>query len=108
MRLCVAAGLTVLPTAAQAQFGTQQHPVETPAPPPITAVDDIKFLSDDRLAGRMTGSPGADSAAAYLARRFEQVGLQPAAGGWFQSFTVGQGSAGGAVRPGSAAWWART
>ena len=36
----------------------------------------------------MTGSPGADSAAAYLARRFEQVGLQPAAGGWFQSFTV--------------------
>ena len=36
----------------------------------------------------MTGSAGADSAAAYLARRFEQVGLQPAAGGWFQSFTV--------------------
>ena len=36
---------------------------------------------DDRL-------PGADTAAAYLARRFEQVGLQPAAGGWFQSFTV--------------------
>ena len=38
----------------------------------------------------MTGSPGADSAAAYLARRFSQVGLQPAAGGWFQSFTVGR------------------
>ena len=36
----------------------------------------------------MTGSPGADTAAAYLARRFRQVGLQPAAGGWFQSFTV--------------------
>jgi hypothetical protein len=51
-------------------------------------LDDIRFLSDDRLQGRMTGSPGADSAAAYLARRFSQVGLQPAAGGWFQSFTV--------------------
>ncbi len=38
----------------------------------------------------MTGSVGADSAAAYLARRFSQVGLQPAAGGWFQSFTVGR------------------
>ncbi len=38
----------------------------------------------------MTGSAGADSAASYLARRFSQVGLQPAAGGWFQAFTVGR------------------
>jgi hypothetical protein len=69
-----------LADAAQAQ-----HP---PEPPRL--LDDIRFLSDDRLQGRMTGSPGADSAAAYLARRFSQVGLQPAAGGWFQSFTVGR------------------
>jgi peptidase M28-like protein/PDZ domain-containing protein len=80
--------LTAFPAALRAQFGTQQHPVVRPAPPPITAIDDIRYLSDDRLAGRMTGSPGADSAAAYLARRFEQVGLQPAVGGWYQSFTV--------------------
>ena len=51
-------------------------------------IDDIRFLSADALAGRLTGSPGADTAAAYLARRFEAVGLQPAAGGWFQTFTV--------------------
>src|SRR5215212_3233181 len=57
---------------------------------PPRLLDDIRFLSDDRLQGRMTGSPGADSAAAYLARRFSEVGLQPAAGGWFQSFTVGR------------------
>jgi hypothetical protein len=56
---------------------------------PPRLLDDIKFLSDDRLQGRVTGSPGADSSAAYLARRFSEVGLQPAAGGWFQSFTVG-------------------
>src|SRR5215208_5236338 len=63
-------------------------------PEPPRLLDDIRFLSDDGLKGRMTGSPGADSAAAYLARRFSQVGLQPAAGGWFQSFTVGrEGSA---------------
>ncbi|HEU4473838.1 MAG TPA: hypothetical protein VFR72_03320, partial [Gemmatimonadales bacterium] len=80
--------LTLLPSRTHAQFGTQQHSPETPAPPPITALDDIRYLSDDRLAGRMTGSGGADSAAAYLARRFEQVGLQPAAGGWYQSFIV--------------------
>jgi hypothetical protein len=57
-------------------------------PEPPRLLDDIRFLSDDGLKGRMTGSVGADSAAAYLARRFSQVGLQPAAGGWFQSFTV--------------------
>jgi hypothetical protein len=60
------------------------------SPEPPRLLDDIRFLSEDRLQGRMTGSPGADSAAAYLARRFSQVGLQPAAGGWFQSFTVGR------------------
>jgi hypothetical protein len=57
---------------------------------PPKLIDDIRFLSADRLQGRMTGSPGADTAAAYLARRFSQVGLQPAAGGWFQSFIVGR------------------
>jgi Peptidase family M28/PDZ domain len=55
---------------------------------PPRLLDDIKFLTEERLQGRATGSPGADSAAAYLARRFSEVGLQPAAGGWFQSFPV--------------------
>jgi hypothetical protein len=80
--------LAALPTGAHGQFGTRQPPVVIPVTPPITPIDDIRYLSDARLGGRMTGSPGADSAAAYLARRFERVGLQPAAGGWFQSFTV--------------------
>src|ERR671921_282254 len=57
---------------------------------PPRLLDDIKFLTDEQLQGRATGSPGADSAATYLARRFSEVGLQPAAGGWFQSFTVGR------------------
>lgn len=55
---------------------------------PPRLLDDIKFLTDDRLQGRATGSQGADTAASYLARRFSEVGLQPAAGGWFQSFPV--------------------
>jgi len=86
----LAAALTLaatLPSSAQ-QMGTAQHPVARPVVPPILPLDDIKFLSDDKLAGRLTGSPGADTAAAYLARRFKAVGLQPAAGGWFQSFTI--------------------
>jgi hypothetical protein len=87
-------GTVLLPNRAQAQ-----RIVEPPR-----LLDDIKFLTDDRLRGRATGSPGADSAAGYLARRFSEVGLQPAAGGWFQSFTVGrdargsrQGKGGGVV-----------
>ena len=51
-------------------------------------LDDIKYLSDDRLTGRLTGTPGADSAGAYIARRFREVGLTPPVGGWFQTFVV--------------------
>jgi acetylornithine deacetylase/succinyl-diaminopimelate desuccinylase-like protein len=51
-------------------------------------VDDLTYLADERLEGRLTGSPGADSAAAYLVRRFQEVGLQPAADGWYQEFQV--------------------
>ena len=79
--LLLAVASAAAPSALWAQFGIQQHPVEVPAPPPITALDDIRYLADDGLAGRLTGTPGADSAAAYLARRFAQVGLQPAKGG---------------------------
>ena len=49
---------------------------------------DVRYLSDDRLEGRLTGTPGADSAAAYVARRFAEVGLAPASDGWFQDFVV--------------------
>jgi hypothetical protein len=49
---------------------------------------DVRYLADDRLEGRLTGSPGADSAAAYIARRFAEAGLHPGADGWFQDFTV--------------------
>jgi peptidase M28-like protein/PDZ domain-containing protein len=54
----------------------------------ISLLNDVRYLSDDKLEGRMIGSPGADSAAAYLARRFKKVGLIPSPGGWFQPFTV--------------------
>ncbi|HKT61737.1 MAG TPA: M28 family peptidase [Gemmatimonadales bacterium] len=70
------------------QMGTATHEVVRAAPPPVLPIDDIRFLSDDRLAGRMTGSPGADTAAAYLSRRFQAVGLQQSAGGWFQTFPI--------------------
>lgn len=51
-------------------------------------LNDVKFLASDALQGRKIGTPGADTAAAYLARRFAEAGLQPGNGGWFQRFTV--------------------
>ncbi|MEN8375669.1 MAG: M28 family peptidase [Gemmatimonadota bacterium] len=36
----------------------------------------VGFLADDRLRGRDTPSPGLDSAAAYIAREFDRMGLE--------------------------------
>jgi peptidase M28-like protein/PDZ domain-containing protein len=77
--------LGLLTAATLARPASAQRIAEPPR-----LLDDIKFLSEDRLQGRATGSSGADTAAAYLARRFSEVGLQPAAGGWFQAFTIGR------------------
>lgn len=55
---------------------------------PVSLLSDVRNLSGDSLGGRLIGTAGADSAAAYLARRFKQSGLRPAPQGWFQSFTV--------------------
>ncbi|HEU4827747.1 MAG TPA: M20/M25/M40 family metallo-hydrolase [Gemmatimonadales bacterium] len=61
-----------------------QRPVSIPP----GLIEDVRYLSDDRLAGRLTGSAGADSAAEYIARRFAEVGLQPGREGWFQEFQI--------------------
>lgn len=52
----------------------------------------IEFLADDLLGGRETGSSGYDTAAAYVASEFAQIGLQPAGtdGSWYQSFDAVQ------------------
>ena len=41
---------------------------------------DVRYLASDALEGRATGTPGADSAAAYVARRLKALGLRPVAG----------------------------
>ena len=38
---------------------------------------DLSYLAGPRLAGRLTGTPGNDSAAAFIARRYGALGLQP-------------------------------
>jgi hypothetical protein len=44
-----------------------------------------RFLADDLLEGRNTGTRGYDIAAKYVATQFEALGLKPGAGGsWYQ------------------------
>lgn len=76
--------LALLAAAASGTPLRAQRPVMVPP----GLMGDIRYLASDQLAGRLTGTPGADSAAAYIARRFAAVGLQPATGGWYQPFRV--------------------
>lgn len=60
---------------------------------PISMMDDVYFLAADSMAGRETGAPGEQMAADYLAKRFEEIGLEPkGTKGYFQEFTFKQGS----------------
>ena len=47
---------------------------------------DVRYLADDALEGRDTGTRGYDLAAAYVAKRYQEIGLQPAGddGTYFQ------------------------
>ena len=49
---------------------------------------DIDYLASDRLEGRGTGTPGNDSAAAYIARRFASLGLQRLDNSYEQRFVA--------------------
>jgi hypothetical protein len=72
----VAPGCTVTPS----------RPV-VPARPDSTLIRrDIGYLASDALEGRLTGSPGNDSAAAYIARRYKSLGLVEVVPGYLQRF----------------------
>jgi hypothetical protein len=58
---------------------TAASPRPQPASPDSVAeLRDIAYLASDRLEGRGTGTPGNDSAAAFIARRFASLRLTPA------------------------------
>jgi len=60
---------------------------------PDSLIESVKWLADDAREGRMTGSPGCEASARYIAAHFEADGLQPAGddGTWFQNYdaTIG-------------------
>jgi len=60
----------------------------------------VTFLASDELDGRETGSTANRIATAYLAHRFEAIGLEPAGdhGSWFQNFGLLQAKLGASNR----------
>ena len=43
----------------------------------------VKILADDTMEGRLTGTPGYDRAAAYVADQYQKLGLKPAGSNGF-------------------------
>lgn len=56
---------------------------------PETLRPDLQALASDEMEGRGPGSPGGDKASEYLARRFQEIGLEPGLdGGYFQEVPI--------------------
>ena len=79
--------LVVSATAAAAAI------ITPPAPSAERLLDDVKALSSPAMAGRRSGTPGADAAARHIAQAFRAAGLAPGgdAGGYEQAFEVSTG-----------------
>jgi len=50
----------------------------------------LKYLTDDKLEGRLPGTPGGLGTTEYIAEQFKAIGLKPAGvdGTYFQPFTI--------------------
>ena len=76
-RLAAPAAIVTLLTLVSCHPGSSG--AEAPTPAPATAAArmraDVAWLADDAREGRATGSPGNDSSAVWLARRYAQLGL---------------------------------
>jgi aminopeptidase YwaD len=58
------------------------------APDSMAIRRDIEFLASPALAGRLTGTPQNDSAAAYIARRYQALGLRALSPQYQQHFVA--------------------
>src|SRR4029079_16475463 len=82
---CLAVGafaLAIVGCAAPA------HPAPAPGSDSASISADIAYLASPALAGRLIGTPGNDSAAAYIARRYRTLGLRALAAGYKQPFVA--------------------
>lgn len=86
--------LPILYLLAQS-IGIPADAQECPAAPSITRgakgpLADVRYLADDRLAGRLAGSAGERCAADYIVRELTRLRLRPAGhnGTYFQSLSL--------------------
>ena len=79
-------GLSASACTATVQSPAPAHGVALADSSAIRA--DIAYLADDRLEGRLTGTAGNDSAAAYIARRYASLRLQAPYPGYIQNFVA--------------------
>jgi aminopeptidase YwaD len=85
--------MTIRSVAAIVVLSSACHSATTSGPvshqPDSLAIRrDINYLASVPLAGRLTGTSGNDSAAAYLGRRYASLGLRPAAPMYLQHFVA--------------------
>ena len=91
-RIAIFALLGLCMTACRQEAGSPAaQPTAVPAPAQLTpaakAIEaDVRYLADDKLEGRDTGTRGYDLAAEYVAKRYQDIGLEPAGddGTYFQ------------------------
>lgn len=75
-------------TAACFTLPTRSNPISSnPNADSAVILRDISYLASDALEGRLTGTPGNDSAAAYIARRYAALNMvAPLPGRYIQPF----------------------
>ena len=93
-RVCARLLLALLSAAAAALAAPGAFRQDDPA----RYMRHVEFLASPAMKGRGAGTPELDRAAAYIADRFQEAGLQPAgdAGSYFQKLTVTTGAKMGA------------
>jgi hypothetical protein len=92
--MAIAAGSLIAIGGCASSMRTAEAPVLGTANADTTAIRaDIAYLASDRLEGRLTGTPGNDSAAAYIARRYKYLGLKSLTPGYLQPFVARPASA---------------
>ena len=75
-------------TVAGCTLPAHTTPSAAPASDSAEIVADVAYLASPALAGRLIGTPGNDSAAAYIARRYQSLGLRALAVGYKQPFAA--------------------
>ena len=101
LRALVTALILCTAPAVVAQLDPARAGLPESAPPGIELIQrtaliaHAEFLASDELGGRMTGSPGQERAAEYIAEHFAKLGLEPMGDpgsdgprGWFQEYPV--------------------